>query len=245
MIATTMIDAVGVVVPAHDEEALIGECLRSVRTALRRLDGQCRTAVTVVLDRCTDRTPSRVAAELAGWPGARSLPVRHRPAGAGVGYLRDLGVRDIVRRLCPAPPKRIWLLSTDADTTVPAHWVTEHLRHARAGAHGVAGLAELSGEPGLSAEALERYRAILDDGMDGDTHQHVYAANLGLRADVYHRCGGFPPDGPGEEHRLWKAMATSGRRLHRPTQPRVRTSARLRGRAEGGLADLLRGITRK
>ncbi|GAA5147511.1 glycosyltransferase family 2 protein [Pseudonocardia eucalypti] len=244
MIAT-VIDAVGVVLPAHDEEDLIRESLRGVRAALRGLDGQCRTAVTVVLDRCTDRTPSRVAAELAGWAGAQVLPVHHRPAGTGVGYLRDLGVRDIVRRLSPVAPERIWLLSTDADTTVPESWVAEHLRHARAGAHGVAGLAELSGEPGLSAEALEHYRTILDDGMNGDTHQHVYAANLGLRADVYHRCGGFPLEGPGEEHRLWQTMSTGGHRLHRPTQPRVRTSARLRGRAEGGLADLLRGITER
>lgn len=242
MIEAAVIEAVGVVVPAHNEEALVTECLRSVRAALRPVDGRCRVAVSVVLDRCADQTPFRVAEELAGWSGARALRVRHRPAGTGVGYVRDLGVRDLLRRLCPVPPERIWLLSTDSDTTVPRSWASEQLRHARAGAHGVAGLAELHGDPQLSAEALERYRAILADGMSGDTHQHVYAANLGLRADIYRRSGGFPPDGHGEEHRLWRAMADSGCRLHRPTEPRVRTSARLHGRAEGGLAELLRGI---
>jgi hypothetical protein len=237
-----VIDAVGVVVPAHNEEARIDACLHSLRAALAQLPRHLRVAVTVVLDRCEDQTPRRVAARLRGWPGTRAVSVPYRVSGRGVGFLRDLGVRDLLRGLRPARPERIWLLSTDADTTVPVSWALEQLRYACAGAHGVAGLAELEGEPRLSTYARARYRSIVAGGIRAGSHDHVYAANLGFRADAYLRCGGFPERGHGEEHDLWKSMAAAGYRLYQPTDLRVRTSARTHGRAEGGLADLLKSL---
>jgi hypothetical protein len=80
----------------------------------------------------------------------------------------------------------------------------------------------------LSGRARASYRAILAQGMRGAAHRHVYAANLGVRADAYLGCGGFPARGHGEE-----------RHLRQPTDLRVRTSARTNGRAQGGLAELL------
>jgi glycosyltransferase involved in cell wall biosynthesis len=237
-----VINAVGVVIPAHNEQARIGGCLRRLRTALALVPSGIRVEVSVVLDRCHDGSPQLVDALLGSWPGARALPVSSRPGGAGVGYVRDLGVRDVLRRLRPAPAERVWLLSTDADTEVPAHWVLEQLRYAAAGAHGVAGMADLADESHLSDNTRQRYRKILDDGMRGGEHGHVYAANLGVRADAYLRCGGFPARGHGEERHLWAAMAADGCRLRRPSDLRVRTSARTRGRARGGVADLLRSF---
>ena len=54
---------IGVLVPAHNEEALIGRCLRSIRQAARHpaLRGE-PVQVVVALDRCRDGT-ARVAAE--------------------------------------------------------------------------------------------------------------------------------------------------------------------------------------
>ena len=74
------------------------------------------------------------------------------------------------------------------------------------------------------------------------THHHVYGANLGVRADAYLRVGGFPADGSGEDHGLWQRLAAAGYTLVQPVGIRVRTSARLRGRADGGLAGLLRAL---
>jgi glycosyltransferase involved in cell wall biosynthesis len=237
-----MIEAVGVVIPAHNEESRIGVCLDSVRWALGRVPAGIRTELCVVQDSCTDRTPEVVAGRLRGWPGAHVVSVRHRPSGTGVGQVRDIGVRMVLRRLGTDHPERVWLLNTDADTTVPASWVAEQLRYAMGGAHGVAGLAELRRERRLSGPALARYREIVSSGLRGATHGHVYGANLGVRADAYLRCGGFPARGHGEEHHLWRALADAGCRLHQPSALRVSTSGRTVGRARGGLADLLRSL---
>ena len=56
---------VHVVVPAHDEEQLLGACLASVATATARLVADRPGVVvrtTVVLDRCTDQTGAVAAA---------------------------------------------------------------------------------------------------------------------------------------------------------------------------------------
>ncbi|HVF13098.1 MAG TPA: hypothetical protein VM942_00795 [Acidimicrobiales bacterium] len=257
-----MITAVGVVVPACDEQERIDACLRSVRRSLKRLPTETAVAVTVVLDRCSDHTPERVATTIADWPEAEAVLAHDtlsRPgampigsgtigsgncgAGADVGALRALGLRRALARLAPHPPDRTWLLSTDADTTVPADWACAHVRLAAAGAHGVAGLAELDDGSHLPTEVLERYRTIVAHGLHGRHHDHVYGANLGFRADAYLAVGGFPLEGPGEDHGLWWRLASAGFRLEHPTTLRVSTSARVRGRAEGGLADLLHSLT--
>lgn len=249
--------AVAVVIPARDEEDGVEACLHSVRVALQRLPGAVETAVTVVLDRCVDDTPALVDALTADWPGAVSLRVlqaggrrvaglgdasaqAHIVAGPGVGALRDLGVRDVLDRLHHLPARAVWLLHTDADTTVPPDWATAHVELAAAGAAGVAGTAELTG--GLSDWAARRHEQLVVAGTDGDRHWHVYGANLGVRADAYLAVGGFPVDGAGEDHGLWQALEAAGYPLRRPSGLRVRTSSRTRGRANGGLADLLHDL---
>ncbi len=248
--------AVAVVVPARDEQELVTACLDSVDAALRQLPPDVPAAVAVVLDRCSDRTPERVRARLAEWPGAVSLPVgpvghrrgggsptsngpTHIVAGSGVGALRDLGVRDALARLAPLGPEHVWVLNTDADTTVPADWALQHVRMAATGVAGVAGMAALA-DPGLlSPAAARRHDELVRDLLDGPLHQHVYGANLGVRGDAYLAVGGFPTDGPGEDHGLWAALSRAGYPLAQPTGLQVRTSARTAGRARGGLADLL------
>ncbi len=253
----TDLRAVAVVIPARDEEDGIEACLRSVRTSLQRLPSVVETVLTVVLDRCLDATPDLVDALTADWPGAVSLTVleagerrvaglgeasgpAHIVAGTGVGALRDLGVRDVLDRLLHLPARAVWLLHTDADTTVPPDWATAHLELAAAGSAGVAGTAELTA--GLSSWAARRHEQLVVAGTDGDRHRHVYGANLGIRADAYLAVGGFPVDGAGEDHGLWQALGAAGYPLRQPLWLRVRTSSRLAGRASGGLADLLRDL---
>ena len=237
-----MIEAVRVIIPAHNEQARIGACLDSVRHALSRLPDAVDATATVVLDCCTDRTEQVVRKRLRRWPGAQVLTVRDRRESCGVGLIRDIGVRRVLGQLRETPSERTWLLNTDADTTVPDYWAVEHLRHAAAGAHAVAGLADLHDETGFDRASRTRYLDVVSAGLDGTTHRHVYAANLGVRADAYLRCGGFPARGHGEEHHLWRAMTAAGCYLRRPTDLRVATSARRHGRARDGLADLLRSL---
>ena len=105
-------------------------------------------------------------------------------------------------------------------------------------------MADLGGTEHLTADALLRYRAIVDRGLHGETHRHVYGANLGVRADAYLAVDGFPPDGAGEDHGLWRRLRAAGYTLAQPVGVRVRTSARLHGRADEGLAGLLRSLHR-
>lgn len=251
--------------PARDEEDHVQACLVSVRAALGRLPPEIGIAVAVVLDRCRDRTPERVAALLDGWPDASVLRVSavggllarhpgagpatapvadpvHLVAGSGVGGLRDLGVGEVLARLGRTPTSSTWLLHTDADTTVPPDWAVDHLRLAADGAVGVAGSVVLAATAELSPEAWRRHQRIVQDGTDGADHRHVYGANLGVRADAYQAVGGFPVDGPGEDHGLWLRLQGAGYPLEQPFALQVRTSARIHGRATGGLADLLREL---
>ncbi|MCW0212075.1 MAG: glycosyltransferase family 2 protein [Pseudonocardia sp.] len=224
------IGAVGVVVPAHDEQERIGACLDAVAEALDALPDAVRTAVCVVLDRCTDGTAERARAAL---PQADHVLTRRRRT---VGEVRNLGIGRLLDRLGDVPAERTWLLSTDADTVVPRSWALDHLRHADHGADAVAGPVDLDDPDALSPLALRRYLQVLEDGAAAG---HAYAANLGVRADPFLEVGGFPVVTHGEEHALLDRLRARGHRVVSPPEVRARTSSRRRGRAEGGLADLL------
>lgn len=235
-----MITAVGVVVPARDEDRLIGACVRSVLTALWALPRDIHTSVCVVADRCTDDTAAVAHAEFSGVPTAHV--VRNRSATT-IGEVRDHGVNHL--DLLGHRPSRVWLLSTDADTTVAPDWALRHLELARRGAHAVAGVALLSPHAALPAAVARRYSALLAGTRRPDGHGNVYAANLGLRADAYRAVGGFGAVATGEDHDLWRRLRRAGYRCRYAENAQVVTSARRRGRARGGLADLLANLDRE
>lgn len=234
-----MITAVGVVVPARDERGTIGACVRGVLAALRALPSDVEPALCVVVDRCTDDTESLAHAALAGWP---ARVVRNRSATT-IGEVRDLGLRHL--GLARHRPSDVWLLSTDADTAVAPDWAVRHLELARSGAHAVAGVALLPHHAVLSATVARRYSRLLAGSRGPHGHGNVYAANLGVRADAYQAVGGFGPVATGEDHDLWRRLRQAGYRCRYAESPQVVTSARRRGRARGGLADLLASLDRE
>ncbi len=69
------VEAVGVVVPAHDEETLLPACLAALRDAASAL--RLPVHVVVVADACTDQT-----AAVARATGARVIGIRARRVGA-------------------------------------------------------------------------------------------------------------------------------------------------------------------
>jgi GT2 family glycosyltransferase len=224
---------VGVVVPANDEEDRIEACLAAVAAAA---DHAGQPVVTcVVADRCRDATAERARA-MGVDVAVNTLPRR-------IGAVRNIGFHRVLARL-GAATERIWLLSTDADTLVPPTWVLDHLRHAEAGAHAVAGAVDLDDPDGLPPDALARYSTLVAAGITGLTHEHVYAANLGVRADAFEQVGGFPAVACGEEHALLRRLRRGGLQVVSPNDVRARTSARTEGRASGGLADLLASLAR-
>jgi cellulose synthase/poly-beta-1,6-N-acetylglucosamine synthase-like glycosyltransferase len=232
-----MIGAVGVVIPARDERDGIVACVRSVLASLDRLPPGVESAVCVVADRCRDDT-----AELAARAGRGIVDVVSNRRSGTIGEVRALGVRRVRWSLSRHVAERIWLLSTDADTTVPPDWAVRHLELAGSGVHAVAGEAVLAGSPPIPATVTRRYSAVVAAERGPEGHGNVYAANLGVRADAYERVGGFAPIASGEDRDLWSRLCRTGHRCEYADEPTVLTSARTEGRAPGGLAALLAGL---
>jgi glycosyltransferase involved in cell wall biosynthesis len=226
---------VGIVVPAHNEARLIAACLQSLVDAIGSAD--IDAWIIVVTDRCDDDTAS-IAERLLGDRGAVCSS-----DGSTVGAARRLGAQVLVEHFCRAgaTTDRIWLLSTDADTTVPRDWVSAHLRSANAGAAAVAGtvtVASFEEHPPEVADLYHRYYTVHADGR----HAHLHGANLGVRADAYLAVGGWQPLATGEDRELWGRLFAAGYPLISSIEGSVFTSGRRSGRAPDGFAAFLKGL---
>jgi glycosyltransferase involved in cell wall biosynthesis len=223
--------AVGVVIPAHDEEELLPACLAAVRLAAVPLAG-IPVHVVVVADACTDRT-----AGLARAGGAAVLAIEAR----NVGTARAAGVAEVLRRTGPVDPATVWLAMTDADTLVPPGWLTRQLSYAGDGWDAVVGTITVNDWRQYPAEVPPLFQQLYGtvSPAGGPAHPHVHGANLGFSAAAYLAAGGFGPARTAEDHALVNALAAAGRRVLRTTTVSVVTSARRRARAPHGFSQLL------
>lgn len=227
-----------VAVPAHDEAAEIADCLGAVRVAASRAlsEGVC-SAVTIAvsLNRCTDATDVEVQRALGSW---RDRLVVEDDTSNTVGGVRgDLVARATGRRR----PRTTWVFNTDADSRAPEDWITSTLHQVQgAGAVAAAGMVALRGWSAARA-VQDDYRALLERGIDGHVHTHVYGANLAVRLDAYRRVGGFHPV-HAEDQDLVDRLRLAGEPVATLLAPVVLTSAREPGRAEGGLGSLLQRL---
>ncbi|KIF78122.1 glycosyl transferase [Streptomyces sp. 150FB] len=218
------IDAIAVVVPAHNEEELLPAALRALkRAAVGPGLGEVRIATVVVADACSDRT-----AEIAMGAGALVVPTLCRNPGAaraaGVAYALDL-----------LGGGRTWIASTDADSVVPPHWLSFQYARARQGWDAVVGTVRLPPSLLASRHSL-RYHAGRPASITPWNHPHVHGANLGFSAGAYRDAGGFRSLAVGEDRALVRALQRRGHRILRTDECPVLTSDRLQARAEGGFA---------
>ncbi|GAA2567801.1 glycosyltransferase [Winogradskya consettensis] len=206
-----------VVVPAHDEEALLPACLDALAVAAAAVP--VPVEIVVVADACTDRTEAIAAAA-----GAEVVPLSVR----NVGRARNAGMAHALRQ----GPETLWLATTDADSRVRPDWLVWHLDHARAGADLVAGTVRVDDwtcwPAGLPEHYEEHYRRAAG--------AHVHGANLGIAAATYVAAGGFPALTHDEDQVLLRrARALRARIVMDPACP-VHTSARRLARAPLGFA---------
>ena len=222
------VTAIGVVVPARDEERLLPACLDALTTAADRVQAVCGTTVDllVVLDRCVDGSAGVVAAR----PRVRSLSL---DVGT-VGLARAAGLTDVVSRhgLLSQERQDLWLATTDADSTVPPDWLVRQVELASSGADVVLGTVDVDDWSEHPAHVEQRWRSSYDPR---DGHPHVHGANVGLRAEVYLAVGGFP--GLALEEDVSMVTRLGGYRVVRSGSIPVVTSARATGRLSGGFAD--------
>ena len=234
---------VGVVVPARDEAERIGACLASIGASLAVAPAGT-VLVAVVADACVDATAAIAAEELTGLGGVVVADV------GNVGRARRLGTDHVLGQLVAggADPRRTWLCSTDADSTVPLAWVADHLRQAEAGAAAVAGVVRVDSFDGhadlVRSRYLDRYATglVADPADRAIAHRHVHGANLGVRADAYLAVGGWSGLPSAEDHDLWTRLRTGGWKVVASTECWVTTSGRAAGRAPDGFAGLLTSL---
>ena len=216
------IEAVIIVVPVHDEQTLLHRCLVSLTAAIARAGVPCE--VRVVLDACTDGS-----GEIAA---THPFEVVVAEANA-VGAARSLGIRSGLRSLTATPSDRVWIANTDADSSVPANWLSVQLDLAAAGADVVVGTVR----PDFDDLRPPHQRLWLDTHTPGMPNGHTHGANLGLRASTYL---GFSDLDEHEDVLLVDACRRAGAAVCATDAAEVLTSGRFIGRTPGGYAGYLR-----
>ena len=221
--------AVGVVVPAHNEEAMLPACLAALRRAVAAAG--IPVHLVVVADTCTDRT-----AAVARACGARVISTGARNVGAA----RAAGMTEMLRLAAGRDPAAVWLATTDADTVVPSGWLRRQLRYAERGWDVVLGTVAVADWEEYPPHVPAAFEVLYDYG--GGPHPHVHGANLGIRASAYLAAGGFRPLATAEDHALLAAATEAGCPVVQAGDITVRTSGRRQARAPLGFSHLLRTL---
>lgn len=226
---TAPVDAVVIVVPARNEEALLRRCLVALTGATARfhiLFPHVPVSVTVVLDRTTDAS-DQVIADFA------QVEVVHSDAGC-VGAARNIGIRRALENT-GAPAGHTWILNTDADSVVPRDWIEQHWRLGLEGWDVVVGTVEpVRQELSAHQHLLWRQAHTLAEG-----HPHIHGANLAFRASAYRELGGFKSIPVHEDREFVHAARAGGLRVRATDLTRIRTSGRHHSTVHNGFASYL------
>ena len=218
-----------VVIPAHNEAAHLPRSLRATTTAAACLPVPVLTVV--VLDACDDGC-DRLAGQFGPDVHFVSVDV------GNVGAARAAGFAYARSQCGDVEPARTWYATTDADSVVDPDWL---LRMTATDADMVLGVVRVPAWRHYTAEVarryLHRYRS------KGPGHNHIHGANMGFRADAYWHVGGFRALATGEDVELVERFEAAGLRIHRDASLSVATSDRRDGRAPGGFAHHLRGLS--
>jgi hypothetical protein len=239
-----------VAIPARDEADELEGCLMALATQQHA----AIQGVVICLSNCTDDSAEVVDRT------ARTLPfhvdiidVVLPPDRACAGTARRLAMD---RAAVLAGPDGV-LLTTDADARVPSDWVSANLKAIACGADAVAGRSEIEpvGARLIPAElhAIESdvcdYARLLDEIrwlLDPDPadswprHDEHCGASIAVTVVAYHRAGGMPTAPLAEDRAFFDALRRIDARIRHAPEVRVMVSARLHGRAPGGMADTMR-----
>lgn len=128
----------------------------------------------------------------------------------------------------------IWLATTDADSTVPAHWLSAQLASHEAGNDVWSGTVAVHDwkqrGDGTAAEWFRLYEA---------ESEPAHGASLGINGEVYLDAGQFEELASGEDRSLLAAAAARGARCCFDRSAPVTTSSRHEARAPHGFAHAL------
>jgi len=229
--------AVGVVIPVHNEEELLGASLASLADAFADLRGQgLDLRLAVVLDDCHDASAEVVAMWEFGLGRKRHLvkSVVRTCSANSVGVARGLGCAALLDEWILINPARIWLATTDADSRVPRDWLSAQVARHDTGVDLWSGRVSVDDWSFHLSDTASRWQRDYEA-----EHVPIHGANLGFNAEVYLAAGGFTSTRTGEDRTLHRAMLNMGAVSHNDSSVRVVTSSRRYARAPLGFAHAL------
>lgn len=218
----TNLQMIGIIVPAHNEEAFLDECIKSLIAAASHegLTGEA-VEILIMLDDCSD-----ASAAVAQGHGVRTHVCGHR----NVGKTRALGAQLMLERGAR------WLAFTDADSVVPYGWLAEQTA---SGADAVCGIVQIDDWSEHSEQVRLRYDALY---CPVDDHRHIHGANLGVSSVAYLSAGGFKALPAHEDVHLVKDLERSGAKILWTARNGVTTSARKHYRCKEGFGEYLNSL---
>jgi hypothetical protein len=244
-----------VCVPARNEAARLPDLIRALRSQSWIRTYNRPLSVVIVLNNCTDESRT-VVERLAGDMAQISLhlvDVNFVPDQAHVGSARRLAMNTATTLL----HHNSVLLSTDADAVPREDWVEANLRAIGNGADLIGGhIVGNSDEeallgPGFVRRAtrhlyytklVDRLTSLVHPSPEDPWPRHTdhTGASLAVRSDVYAAVGGMPALPFREDLAFVQKVCRAGYRLRHPLDVQVMVSARLDGRAPGGMSDCLK-----
>jgi len=237
--------AVGVVVPVHNEQELLGAALAALANAFDQLSrGNLLLRTAVVLDMCSDASEEITRewrSALARRLSSLELTVISC-SSKNVGRARALGCAALLAQWSRIDPSRIWLATTDADSRVSKDWLSTQVAQHEADVDHWAGRVSVTDWSEYRDETSSRWQYEYEREI-----QPIHGANLGFNAAAYLAAGGFASLATGEDRALHRALVAHGAFTYFDSAAPVVTSARRRARAPLGFAHALEviGSTRR
>ena len=240
-----------VAIPAKDEAELLPLCLTALgkQTGVRASD----IAIVVACNNCSDDTANQarsISARLPFRTYVEEVTLASPIAHAGGARRRAM---DLAAERCTHDGL---ILTTDADGVPDHDWIAALDAAFHNGADAVAGRVSTDWEqlqkfpaPVLDIGAREwEYQGLsaeLDALCDPETHDpwprhnQTCGANAAIRRTWYDRIGGLPVLRTGEDGAMFQEVWRHDGRIRHDMRAHVTVSARLVGRAQGGMADAL------
>ena len=121
------LEAVGVVVPAHNQADTVAQCILSIFAANSHTGWRNSLWIVVVADACRDRTAKIARAAVGAFGEVLEVAVPSR------GTARLIGAAAVLEHFYQKPRHAVLLANAEADTCVPREWIDTQLRLQKAG----------------------------------------------------------------------------------------------------------------
>jgi hypothetical protein len=245
------IRSIAIAIPARNEDALIARCLHSI--AGQNYESLSHVNVIVYANNCSDDTASTVREFAKNAPFhlecvEEILPSTDAHAGGARRRAMDLALTTV--------GKTGFLMTTDADMVADADWLQSYARIFDSNVDAIAGRVSADWDEiqKLGSEAVtigtiewnyQKLMCIAEQVLDPrpedpfPRHNQQSGANIGVSASFYAKIGGLPSLPSGEDRAFFRLAEQHDGKIRHACEPHVTVSARVNGRAVGGMADAL------